>query len=45
MFKKLTKEKKMNISKKQAVVVKNVSRETQPTSESVWQDVKNIAKG
>ena len=35
----------MNISKKQAVVVKNVSRETQPTSESVWQDVKNIAKG
>ena len=36
---------KMNISKKQAEVVKNVSRETQPTSESVWQDVKNIAKG
>ena len=35
----------MNISKKQAVVVKNVSRETQPTSESVWQDVINIAKG
>tara|TARA_R100000234_G_scaffold83634_1_gene53018 strand:+ start:650 stop:1720 length:1071 start_codon:yes stop_codon:yes gene_type:complete len=35
----------MNISKKQAVVVKSVSRETQPTSESVWQDVMNIAKG
>ena len=35
----------MNISKKQAQVVKNVSHETQPTSESVWQDVKNIAKG
>ena len=45
MFNKPNKEKKMDKVKKQAEVVKNVSRETQPTSESVWQDVKNIAKG
>ena len=35
----------MNISKTQPKVDKNVSRETQPTSESVWSDVKTIAKG
>ena len=35
----------MNISKTQPKVDKNVSRETQPTGESVWQDVKTIAKG
>ena len=45
MFNKPNKEKKMDKVKKQAEVVKNVSRETQPTGESVWQDVKNIAKG
>ena len=31
----------MNISKKQPVV----ENKNQPTGESVWQDVKNIAKG
>ena len=35
----------MNISKTQPKVDKNVSRETQPTGESVWQDVQTIAKG
>ncbi len=37
----LTKEKNMNKVKKQPVVEKK----NQPTGESVWQDVKNIAKG
>ena len=45
MFIKSNKGANMDKVKKQAEVVKNVSRETQPTSESVWQDVKNIAKG
>ena len=45
MFNKPNKGEKMDKVKKQSVVEKNVSRETQPTGESVWQDVKNIAKG
>ena len=45
MFINLNKGGIMNISKTQPKVDKNVSRETQPTGESVWQDVKTIAKG